>query len=272
MSIFLTVKTLDYSLHGARPTALNSVQSTLATSIPTSQESGFIVWNPYSGETTLLLALVLFLVGLTVVFLGSRLKTSRQLPRPRPWLRAVIVVVWVLQILDLLRVFKHIIDVDPNAGVTGPVLPITLVSAACTFAYVAYLLRRDGASSALGGASAAAVAGPMVFELPFILIVGPVGHTPTDPGATLTIPFFIAMFTTLAFLTFPSRAAITRYSLYCLGAMFLTFAVWALFGFSYPSGGAPFLLNAVSKVLGFATTAFMFTKEGSPPILPPSQD
>jgi hypothetical protein len=241
------------------------------TSVPTSQQSGFIVWNPYSGETALLLALILFLIGSTAVLLGSRLKKSRRLPRPRVWLKAVIVVVWVLQILILLRVFKHIIDVDPSAGVTGPVLPITLASAALTFAYVAYLLRRDGASSALGGAFAAAVAGPMVFELPFILIVGPMGQTPTDPGAALTIPFFIAMFATLAFLTFPSRAAITRYPLYCLGAMFLVFAVWALFGFSYPSGGAPFLLNAVSKVLGFATTATMFTEERSAPILPPSK-
>ncbi|MDA4122705.1 MAG: hypothetical protein OK456_05930 [Thaumarchaeota archaeon] len=257
---------------------MSLIQSALTASIPTSQQSGFIVWNPYYGETALLLALILFLVGSAVVLLGSRLKKSRQLPRPRTWLKAVIAVVWVLQILILLRIFKHIIDVDPSAGVTGPVLPITLASAACTFAYVAYLLRRDGGSSALGGAFAVAVVGPMVFELPFVLIVGPVGETPTDPGAALTIPFFIAMFTTLAFLTFSSRAAITRYSLYFLGAMFLAFAVWALFGFSYPSSGSPFLLNAVSKVLGFATTASMFTKEGptsagkqeDPQGLPPS--
>ncbi|MDA4113059.1 MAG: hypothetical protein OK474_03340 [Thaumarchaeota archaeon] len=235
------------------------VQTALATGIP-GQETGFIVWSPYSGVTALLLALFLFAVGAAVILLGRHLRRDLRLPRPWRWLKVVIVVVWILQILILLRVFKNIITMDPSAGVTGPVLPVTLVSAACTSALVAYFLRRDGASPALGGAFVAAVAGPMVFEFPFVPIVAPVASTPTDPGAALTIPFFLTMITTLALLSFSPRAAITRCSLYFLGGMFLVFAVWALFGFAYPSDPIPFLRNSASKVLGFATTAAMFRR------------
>jgi hypothetical protein len=242
-------------------------QIVLVTSAP-SRETGFIVWSSYSGETALLLAVFLFAVGAAIVFLGKRLKRDIRLPSPRRWLKTVIVVVWVLQILILLKAFKAISAADPSAGVTGPVLPVTIASAACTFIIVQYFLRRDGTVAAFGGAFIATVAGPMVFEFPFVLIVAPVASVPTDPGAALTIPFFVAMITTLALLSFPARVAITKYSLYFLGAMFLTFAVWALFGFSYPSDQVSFLLNCVSKVLGFATTAAMFKKSNIPQTLP----
>jgi hypothetical protein len=236
-------------------------QTTLL-STGTSQETGFIIWSPYSGGAALLIASLLSALGAATILLGARMKRDRGLPRPWTWLKVVIVAVWALQILIVLRIFKHIIAVDPSTGVTGPVLPVTLASAACTFAIVAYLLRRYGAAAAVGGAFAAAAAGPMVFELPFLLVVAPVASTPTNPGATLTIPTFLVIFTTLALLSFSSRAALTGYSLCFLGAMLLTFAAWALFfGLSYPSGPATFLLNSVAKVLGFATTAAMFRRD-----------
>jgi hypothetical protein len=217
------------------------------------------MWNPFPETVAILLGLFLVVLGAGIVIAGRRLRRDIRLPMPWNWLKVVIVILWILQILILLRIFKDISDVDPSARVTGPVLPITLLSAVCTFGLVAYFLRRYGPLSAIGSAIVATIAGPMVFELPFVLIVGPVSTTPTHPGATLTIPFFIAMFTTLAMLTFSSKSAITRYSLYSLGAMFLVFAIWAvLFGFAYPSGPGPFLLNAISKVLGFATTGAMF--------------
>jgi hypothetical protein len=43
--------------------------------------------------------------------------------------------------------------------------------------------------------------------------------------------------------------------------MFIVFAVWAVFGFSYPSDPVPFLLNIVSKILGFTTTAALFVRQ-----------
>jgi hypothetical protein len=236
----------------------------------TTGETGFIFWNPFPEGTAIALAIFLLVLGAGLVGLGWRQKSPIRLWRPWRWLMAVIVIVWILQILILLRIFKHIIEVDPSAGVTGPVLPVTLVSAICTFAAVVFLLRRSGTGSAILGGFVAAIAGPMVFEFPFILIVGPISTTPTHPGAALTGPFFIAMITTLLMISFSSKAAITKYSIYCLGAMFLVFAVWAgLYGFAYPSAGGPFLLNAVSKVLGFATTAALFVKSEpqAPPLL-----
>jgi hypothetical protein len=45
--------------------------------------------------------------------------------------------------------------------------------------------------------------------------------------------------------------------------MFLVFAIWAAFGFSYPSTPIPIALNAISKVLCFvaAITLFLPRKE-----------
>jgi hypothetical protein len=40
--------------------------------------------------------------------------------------------------------------------------------------------------------------------------------------------------------------------------MFFVFAVWALFGFSYPSTPIPFALNALSKVLSFVAGVTLF--------------
>ena len=186
-------------------------------------ETGFIRWAPFTGEIQIVLTVLMFIIAAVLLVVGARMKMSRRLPMPWTWLKAVIVIVWILQILVLLRIFKHIETMDPSAGVTGPVLPVTLASAAVTFVFVTVYLLRCGHASipgALGCGVAAAFAGPMVFELPFVLIVGPGSTTPTNPGATLTIPFFIAMFTTMAFLAFSSKAKVTKYSIYSLAAMF----------------------------------------------------
>ena len=44
--------------------------------------------------------------------------------------------------------------------------------------------------------------------------------------------------------------------------MLAVFAVWALFGFGYPSAPLPIALNVVSKILAFVTALTLF--------LPPS--
>jgi hypothetical protein len=46
--------------------------------------------------------------------------------------------------------------------------------------------------------------------------------------------------------------------MFTLGAMFFVFAIWALFGFSYPSSPIPFAFNAVSKVLSFVAAITLF--------------
>ena len=122
-----------------------------------------------------------------------------------------------------------------TAASTGPILPITIASAVCTFVYLAYLTRKGGILSTLGNGFTGAVAGPMVFEFPFDLIVIPLLNIGTMGIIIFFGPLFTIIFTTLALVLFSKRTAITKYSLYSLAAMFLVFAVWAVEGLSYPS-------------------------------------
>lgn len=60
---------------------------------------------------------------------------------------------------------------------------------------------------------------------------------------------------------FSSRFAVTGYSLYLLGAMVIVFAAWALLTrYAPPADLVSFGLNAVSKVLGFASVVAGFAK------------
>ena len=125
---------------------------------------------------------------------------------------------------------------------------------------VAYLTRGGGVLMALGSGLAGAAAGPMVFELPFVLIITPVVTTRVPHPLFLFSVFLVVILTTLALPTFSSRFSVTRYSLYFLGAMFVVFAAWALLtGYAPPSDPASFSLNAVSKVLGFAAVVASFS-------------
>jgi len=105
-----------------------------------------------------------------------------------------------------------------------------------------------------------AAAGPMVFEFPFDMIVIP----QIKASALFLAVYFgtldVAVLLTLSLLLLSRRVFITRHSLYALGAMFIVFAVWAWFGFSYPSNPISFTLNAVSKILGFVTIIFLFQR------------
>lgn len=102
----------------------------------------------------------------------------------------------------------------------------------------------------------------MVFEFPFLLIVIPKVRAPLGLTLIYLTPLFIIIFATLALLLLLSRrVAITRYSLYFYGVMILVFGLWALEGYQYPSNPAAFLLNGISKVLGFASVAALFVTE-----------
>jgi hypothetical protein len=210
------------------------------------------------------LSVILFAVGLSLVLLGRRLAKDRKFPVPGKGLKVAIVIVWALSILLVLPLFKQVaLRTGQSSLGTGPVLPITLASAVCTFAVVAYVTRRGGTLAALGNGFAGAAAGPMVFELPFILIITPMVTTRVPHPLVLFITFLVVILSTLALPLFSSRFAVTRYSLYLGGAMILVFAAWAILtGYSPPSDSVSFTLNAVSKVLGFAAVAAGFVSSG----------
>jgi hypothetical protein len=51
---------------------------------------------------------------------------------------------------------------------------------------------------------------------------------------------------------------LSRATFWSFALMLAVFAVWALFGFGYPSAPVPIALNVVSKVLAFVTALTLF--------------
>jgi hypothetical protein len=220
--------------------------------------AALVAWIPYGGSGTLELSLVLALIGTGLILLGRRMSQDVRLPKMGKVLLVIVVVIWAFSILTFLRINRDLARYTGSAGNLGPIFPITVITAFCTFLFVAYVSRRDGILASIGRGFLAFIAGPMVFEFPFLLIVIPRVHAPLIPALIFLIPLFTIIFTTLSLLLFSRKVAITSYSLYLYGAMILVFAVWALDGYSYPSNPTSFLLNAISKVLGFGSVAALF--------------
>ncbi len=222
-------------------------------------------WKPYTFPGSVILFFILLIVGIGLIFLGRRLKNKVKVPHPGKVPKIAMIIVWILLISTYLFLIAKAmltkLAAGGAAGQTGPIFPITLACAAATFIYVAYISRRDGIWAALGNGFVGAAAGPMVFEFPFDMIVIPQIKAPAAFLIAYFGPLDIAVLMTLSLLLLSRRVYITRYSMYALGAMFIVWAVWAWFGFSYPSTPISFTLNAISKVLSFITVAALFSTE-----------
>ena len=110
------------------------------------------------------------------------------------------------------------------------------------------------------------MAAPMIFELPFDLIVMARTYPPVPPDPVLYrtlffAPLFLVELTTLSLLAVSPMVKLSRPAFFCLGLMLLVFAVWALAGFGYPSAPVPIALNVVSKLLAFVTALSLFVPE-----------
>jgi hypothetical protein len=221
-----------------------------------------IDWRAYSGSAAASLGVLLLLLGLGVVLLGTRVREGIRPAMPGRALKVATVVVWAVTIFLILGVFKQVAARTGQSSLgVGPVFPITLASAACAFFAIAYLTRGGGALAALGNGFAGAMAGPMVFELPFLLIITPMVTTKVPHPLFSFFDFLVVILATLALPFFSSRFAVTRYSLYLLGGMVVVFAAWALItGYAPPADPVSFALNATSKVLGFASVVAGFAK------------
>ena len=227
--------------------------------IVTAVEASNAPWIAYHFPTSLLLACILLIVGIGLVLLGRRLKSRVQVPHPGGMLKLILIAVWVLSLSILLRGYLLRKRLFPGAIQSGPVFPITIALAICTFVYLAYIYRREGITTMLGNGFLGAAAGPMVFEFPFDLIVLPQVKAPTTYMIAFFVPLLVAVLLTLSVFMLSSRVSLTKYSLYSAGAMFKVLAAWALIGFSYPSEPASFILNAVAKVLSFISIAALFS-------------
>ena len=223
-------------------------------------------WSPYGGSNSILLAVVLLIVTGVLISLAIRLHHPIEVKRPGKFLGVSLVVIWLLSVTTfLVAVIIYVRALYQQVGhFTGPVNPITPVtelSGLVTFFVIAYLARRSGFWVAFGSAIVGTIAAPMIFELPFDLIV--MWRTyPPAPEILFTLLFFCPLFlvevSSFAMLTFSPVMKLSRYTLFPLAGMFLLFAVWALFGFGYPAARIPTTLNMISKILAFATAVSLF--------------
>jgi hypothetical protein len=229
-------------------------------------------WVSYSGAARISLALVLLAVAGALTYTGTRLPLPLRPRRPGKAASVFMLVAWLLAIATFLvctAVYvgqvqqAHLIGTPP----TDPITLVTLTAVLATFALINEMGQPLGQRAALGSAVIGALAAPMIFELPFDLIVMARTYPPIPPHpgllrALFFLPLFLIEITTLGLLTLSPMVALSRRTFRVLALMFVVFAIWALSGFAYPSSPIPIAMNVLSKVLAFGAAATLFAPEG----------
>jgi hypothetical protein len=223
-------------------------------------------WSPYGGSNSIILAVVLFIVTGVLIYLAIRLHHPTEVKRPGKFLGASLVMIWVLSVTTFLvaaTIYVRALyqQVGHFTGPVNPITPVTMISAVLAFFVIVSLAGRSAFWIAIASAIVGTIAAPMIFELPFDLIV--MWRTyPPAPEVPFTLLFFFPLFlvevSSFAMLMLSPLVKLSRYTLFLLAGMFLIFAVWALFGFAYPAAPIPIALNMISKILAFATAVSLF--------------
>jgi hypothetical protein len=226
-------------------------------------------WSSYTGSGSLILAIVLLIVTGVLLYCALRLHHPITVKRPGKFVGISIVALWVLSatmfvvavivyVLALYQQFGHL------SAPTNPITPVTFLSGIVTFLVIAFTSRASGFWIAVGSAIVGTIAAPLIFELPFNLIV--MWRTyPPHPGVLFTLLFFLPLFLveilSFVMLSLSPLMRLTRMSLFLLASMFLIFAAWAVFGFAYPAAPIPIAMNVISKLLSFATAISLFVPQ-----------
>jgi hypothetical protein len=227
-------------------------------------------WAAYTGVGAIILAVILAVVTAALVVAAARLRAPVPGPTAGGGVTAFLVVAWLLAIVTFLVDLVVYGEQAREVHLTLPsppnyVTPVTFVSAGVCFLVVAFLTPAR-LRTRLANALFCACAGPMVFELPFDLIVmtrtSAISPAPGLYIALFFLPLFAIEVLTIALAATRTGVQVTRWTAVWLAGMFAVFAVWALIGFEYPWGGLPLAFNIVSKVLAFATTLSLFVRRG----------
>ena len=226
-------------------------------------------WNGYTGSGAIILAIVLLLITGALVYAGLRLRRTVRVRRPGKALGVAIIIILTLSVFMFLiasttYVLAFVQQKDQLSVPGNPITPVTFSAALVTFIIVIIMSQQRGPAAAIGSAIVGTIAAPLIFELPFDLIV--MWRTyPPAPHALFTLLYFIPLFlievSSFALLSLSPLVNISRLTLLLLASMFLIFAIWAAFGFGYPSAPLPIAFNAIAKLLAFATAVSLFIPE-----------
>ena len=148
-------------------------------------------WSPYAGSGSIILAVGLLIVTGVLIYVANRLHHPLAVKRPGKVLSVALVVSWVVCVIAVLEASSiYILALYRQEGghltvAADHITPVTLTAAVVAFFVIAYLARRSGFSVAVGSAIVGTIAAPMIFELPFDLIV--MGRiSPPPPGTRLS--------------------------------------------------------------------------------------
>ncbi len=226
-------------------------------------------WTAYTSDQATWLGVALLVMGLAFFYFGIRIKTRTYKAQRRIGGTAglLVFVTWALSALSTYFFFGLL---GSRGGlVPSPVSPVTYGTAGVTFVAIALLtgLRNRGmAKVALLSALAGAVVGAMIFELPYLFIISPRIGLPVDRTLLAFSPLFCLVFASYTLLFLTPFARISRYTFFSLGALFVTFALWAfLTDFAFPGDPVSFVLNSATKVLSFAAAFTLFIHKNGPP-------
>jgi hypothetical protein len=228
-------------------------------------------WIPFSGSSAVILGVVLLGFAGVFAFFGFKIKNSLRVKRPGKALAGVLVIVWILSILTFLvniGVYSILLQQAKFNGTVpnNPITKFTLLFALISFLIIFFINRKTGGKIAFLSAVLAAMAGPMVFELPFDLIVMGRTYPPIPPSPALLrtlffFPLFMIEITTISLMFFSRLFKITKYTLYSLAGMFIVFAIWAFISFSFAYTPIFLVLNVASKAIAFCTVVTLFLPE-----------
>ncbi|MGO8947928.1 MAG: hypothetical protein ACLQUY_09740 [Ktedonobacterales bacterium] len=237
-----------------------------------------VPWSPLTPTGSIILATVLFVITGMLLYIGTRIHHPLAAKRPGLFLGICLVVIFFLSgITFLVAATIYAVTLINQIGpVTGPanyITPITLACGFVAFFVILYLTVPHQTTPisprkfwvAVGSAVVGTIAAPLIFELPFDLIVMGRVYSPGTTGTehvlfTLIyfLPLFLVEISSFAMLTFSPFMKVSRLTLFLLAGMFFVFAVWAVFGFTYASTPLPYACNAISKILAFAVAVSLF--------------
>jgi len=228
-------------------------------------------WVSYGGDARIWLAIVLFAAAGGVTLAGIRLPLPVRFTRPGPVGRLAMFLAWgasivVFLVCATIYVQQYVHAYNLGAATTAPKDPIAPITFSAVAVVFVIILARESTGSfktRLGSGFVAAIAAPMIFELPFDLIVMARTYPPVPPDPALYralffVPLFAIEITTLLLLRLSPMVRLTRATFFAFALMVGVFGIWALSGFDYPSTPLPTTLNIVSKILAFITVLTLF--------------